>query len=205
MKTLLKIVGAVVVVAVLAFAGWQYQQMRRAKNAGLISEDITHDGSTWKADFTASIPAPEETVFNAIRDVEKTHNDRLKAVRIVSQTENTKTVQMDFAGFGGQTQTLQLEFKYLPAEHKIVYRTVDNPMVDTHAEYDLSEIPGGTNIQCHETAKMLAEVPAPDNVVKQVIRGLFVAQLESLKKSLNIASTDEADAGDEEPVFPQSN
>lgn len=204
MKTMFKILGAVAVAAVIVFAGWQFYQMRRAQKAGLISENITHDGDTWKADFSARIPAPEQTVFDAIRNVEKTHNSQVKAVRIVSQSGNTKTVQMDLAGFGGQTATIELEFKYLPADGKIIYRTVGNLLLDTQAEYDLSGAGGSTLIDFHQTTRMLTDVPAPDNVVKQVIRGVFIAQLESLKQSLNIASTDEADSGDEEPSFPSS-
>ena len=59
MKTLVKILAGVIVLAVVAIVGWHYYQMHRARQAGLLTENITHDGDIWKADFTARIPAPQ--------------------------------------------------------------------------------------------------------------------------------------------------
>ena len=86
MKTLVKVLAGVIVLAVVAIVGWHYYQLRRARQAGLLTENITHDGDIWKADFTARIPAPEQTVFDAIKNVETTHSDQVKAVRVVSRT-----------------------------------------------------------------------------------------------------------------------
>ena len=58
MKTTFKILGGVVVLAIVAVVGWHYYQLRRARQAGLLTENITHDGDLWKADFTARIPPP---------------------------------------------------------------------------------------------------------------------------------------------------
>jgi Polyketide cyclase / dehydrase and lipid transport len=197
MKTLLKILGGVIVLAVIALVGWNYYQTHRARQAGLLTEDITHDGDRWKADFTARIPAPEQTVFDAIKNVESTHSDQVKSVRVVSQSGNKKTVDMDIAGPGGQTITTELAFEYLPDEKKIVYNTVNNPVLDTQAVYQLTDEGSGTFIAYHQDTQMLQSLPVPDGVIKQVIRGIFVAQLEGLKKSLNIKTADESD--DDEP------
>jgi hypothetical protein len=197
MKTLLKILGAVIVLAVVAIVGWHYYQMHRARQAGLLTENITHDGDLWKADFTARIPAPEQTVFDAIRNVENTHSDQVKAVRVVSQSGNKKTVDMDIAGPGGQTITTELEFEYLPDEKKIVYNTVNNPMLETQAVYQLGDEGASTFIDYHQTTQMLQSIPVPDGVIKQVIRGIFVAQLETLKRQLNIKTADQTDSDDE--------
>ncbi|MGP0085632.1 MAG: SRPBCC family protein, partial [Steroidobacteraceae bacterium] len=158
-----------------------------------------HDGDVWKADFTARIPAPEQTVFDAIRDIEKTHNDQVKAVRIVSQSGNKKTVDLDIAGPGGQTITTELEFVYLPDQKKIVYHTVNNPLLDTEAVYQLGDEGASTFIDYHETTHLLQSLPVPDGVIKQVIRGIFVAQLETLKHDLNIKTDDEPSSGEDEP------
>src|SRR6202451_2032195 len=101
MKTLVKILGGVIVLAVVAIVGWHYYQMHRARQAGLLTEDITHDGDLWKADFTARIPAPEQTVFDAIKNVENTHSDQVKSLRVVSRRSNKKTAAMHIAGPGG--------------------------------------------------------------------------------------------------------
>jgi Polyketide cyclase / dehydrase and lipid transport len=197
MKTLLKMVGGVIVLAVVAIVGWEYYQTHRARPAGLLTEDITHDGDIWKADFTARIPAPEQTVFDAIKNVENTHSDQVKSVRVVSQSGNKKTVDMDIAGPGGQVITTELEFEYLPDEKKIVYNTVNNPMLDTQAVYQLSDEGASTFIDYHQNAHMLQSLPVPDGVIKQVIRGIFVSQLETLKRQLNIKTVDDTDNDDD--------
>lgn len=197
MSKALKIVGGLVVLIVVVYAGYRFYQSRRAQKAGLLSESITHDGDMWKADFTARIPAPEQTVFSAIRDIEKTHSDQIKAVRVVSQTGNKKTVDMDLAGFGGQTITTELEFEYLPDDKKIVYHTVNNPLLDTQATYQLGDEGSRTFIDYHETTHLLQSVPVPDGMIKQVIRSIFVAQLEGLKQALNIKTADDTSSDDE--------
>jgi hypothetical protein len=195
MKTVLKILAGVIVVAVVAIAGWHYLQIHRARQAGLLTENIGHDGDVWKADFTARIPAPEQTVFSAIRDIENTHNDQVKAVRVVSQSGNKKTVDLDLAGPGGQTITTELAFEYLPEEKKIVYHTVNNPLLDTEAVYQLGDEGASTFIDYHETTHLLHSLPVPDGIIKQVIRAIFVAQLESLKHTLNLKIADAPSSG----------
>jgi hypothetical protein len=198
MKSLVKIVAAVIVLAVVVLVGWRYYQLRRARQAGLLTEEITHDGDVWKAEFTARIPAPEQTVFDAIRNVENTRSDQVKAVRVVSQNGNKKTVDMDIAGPGGQLITTELAFEYLPDDKKIVYRTVNNPLFDTEAVYQLGdEGASSTFIDYHQNTHMLQTIPVPDGVIKQVIRGIFVAQLETLKRTLNIKTANQADTDDE--------
>jgi hypothetical protein len=198
MKNALKIVAAVVVVVIVGYGGWRAYESYRAKKAGLLTENIAHNGDVWNADFTARIPAPEQTVFNAIRNVENTHNDQVKAVRVLSQGGNVKLVEMDLAGPGGQTITTQLEFRYMPDEHKIVYHTINNPLLHTDAVYQLGDEGSSTLINFHGTTKILQEVPVPDGVIKQVIRSIFIAQLEALKHSLNITTADDSDSDDDE-------
>jgi len=197
MKTLVKILAGVMVLAVVAIVGWHYYEMHRARQAGLLTEDITHDGDVWKADFTARIPAPEQTVFDAIKNVENTHSDQVKSVRVVSQSGNKKTVDMDIAGPGGQVITTELEFEYLPDEKKIVYNTVNNPMLETQAVYQLSDEGASTFIDYHQNTHMLQSLPVPDGVIKQVIRGIFVSQLETLKRQLNIKTADNTNNDDD--------
>src|SRR6266446_4359490 len=124
MRKALTILVALVIVAIVGYEGWQYLQSRRAQQAGLLTENIGHDGDLWKADFTARIPAPEQVVYNAIRNIESTHSDQVKAVRVVSQNGDNKVVDLDLAGPGGQPITTRMEFHYLPAEKKIVYNNV---------------------------------------------------------------------------------
>lgn len=199
MSKALKILAGLAVVLIVVYAGFRYYQSRRAMKAGLLTEDITHDGDVWKANFTARIPAPEQTVFDAIRNIENTHSDQVKAVRVVSQNGNKKIVDLDIATFGGQTVTTELEFEYLPDDKKIVYHTINNPLLDTHAAYQLGDEGSSTFIDYHETTHLLQSVPVPDGIIKQVIRTVFIAQLDGLKQTLNIKTADNGASSDDEP------
>jgi hypothetical protein len=195
MSKALKIVGGFVVVLIVVYGGYRFYQSRRAQKAGLLTENITHDGDNWKADFTARIPAPEQTVFDAIRNIENAHSDQVKSVHVVSQSGNKKTVDMDL-GLGGQP--VELEFEYLPDDKKIVYHTINNPLLDTHATYQLSDEGSSTFIDYHQTTQLLQSLPVPDGFIRQAIRSLFVAQLEGLKHALNI-KTGDTSSDDDEP------
>jgi hypothetical protein len=198
MKPALKILAGVMVVAVVAIAGWRYHQMHRAQQAGLLTENIGHDGDIWKAEFTARIPAPEQTVFNTIRDIENMHTDQVKAVRVVSQSGNKKTVDMDIPGPAGRTNTIELQFEYLPEDKKIVFHTVNNPVVDIETVYQLGDEGASTFIDYHGTTHLLHPLPVPDAVIKQLIHAIFVAQLESLKHALNLKIADAPSSGGED-------
>ena len=196
MSKALRIVGAIVVVIVIGFAGWRYYQAHRARAAGIIAENITHDGDVWTADMTARVTAPEDTVYKAIRDVQNTHSDQVKAVRVVSDSGNTKVVDMDLNGPGGQAITTRLQFDYDPRNHRITYHTLDNPMLSTDAVYTLDDEGGSTLIKLHETTKFTQSLPVPDGVIKDVIRGIFVSQLEGLKRTLHVDTADKTNDDD---------
>ncbi|MDO8434900.1 MAG: hypothetical protein Q7S58_21075 [Candidatus Binatus sp.] len=197
MRRAVTVLVALAVIAFVAYEGWQHLQSRRAQQAGLITEDIRHDGDLWKADFTARIPAPEQVVYDALRNIESTHGDQLKAVRVISQNGDNKVVDIDLVGPGGQIITTRMEFHYLPAEKKIVYHTVNNPLFDTQAVYQFGDEGASTFIDYHQTTKLLQQMPVPDGVIKQVIRAIFVAQLEGLKQALHIKTADQADTSDD--------
>ncbi|HSU91956.1 MAG TPA: hypothetical protein VLI44_10895, partial [Sporolactobacillaceae bacterium] len=93
----------------------------------------------------------------------------------------------------------ELEFEYLPDEKKIVYHTLNNPLLETQAAYQLADEGSSTLITYHETTHLLQAVPVPDGVIKQVIRGIFISQLETLKRTLNIETVDTSGTSDDEP------
>ena len=189
-----KIVSTLVIVAVVVVGGYYLYQQHRARKAGMLSEKIQHQGDTWMADFTARIPAPEPKVFDTIKDVERAKSDQVKSVQVISQSGNTKTVQMQIAGPGGQDITTKLAFEYFPDQHRINYHTVDAGLFATEAQYDLEDEGASTLMKFHESTKVGQSLPVPDGVIKQVIRGVFLAQLEGLKKALNL---NEAESGED--------
>jgi carbon monoxide dehydrogenase subunit G len=192
-----KIVSALVIIAVLVVGGYVFYQRHRAQKAGLLTENIVHQGNAWNADFIARIGAPQQQVFDTIKDVERAKSDQVKSVTILSQTDTEKTVEMQIAGPAGQTITTRLAFQYFPAEHRITYHTVDSGAFVTNAEYDLDDEGATTLMKFHETTTVSQQLPVPDGVVKQVIRGIFLAQLEGLQKALHLSTADNDTDSDE--------
>jgi carbon monoxide dehydrogenase subunit G len=192
-----KIVSTLVIIAVVVVGGYYLYQQHRARKAGMLTETITHDGDAWTADFTARIGAPEQRVFDTIKDVEHAKSEQVKSVQVISQTDTTKTVQMQIAGPGGQDITTQLAFEYFPADRRITYHTVGDGPFATTAQYDLEDEGAATLMKFHESTKVGQSLPVPDGVIKQVIRGVFLAQLEGLKKALNLNQADNAQDTDE--------
>ena len=194
-----KFVG-ILIIAVAAVAGGYYlYQQHRARKAGLMTENIVHQGDMWKAAFTARIGAPEQRVFDTIKDVEHAKSDQVKSVRVLSQTDKDKTVEMQIAGPGGQDIVTQLAFQYFPEQHRITYHTVGGGDFATEAQYDLEDEGATTLLTFHESTKVGQSLPVPDGVIKQVIRGVFLAQLEGLKRSLNLSDASDGPSDSEEP------
>ena len=192
-----KIVSALVIIAMVAVGGYYFYQRHRARKAGVLTENIVHDGDGWSADFTARIGAPEPRVYDAIKDVERAKSDQVKSVKVISQTDKDKTVEMQIAGPGGQDITTRLAFEYFPEQHRIAYHTVEGGPFATTAQYDLEDEGSTTLMKFHESTKVGQSMPVPDGVVKQVIRGVFIAQLEGLKKALNLTEADSGEDTDE--------
>jgi carbon monoxide dehydrogenase subunit G len=192
-----KVVSTMMILAVVAVGGYYLYQQHRARKAGMLTENITHDGDNWTADFTARVGAPEQRVFDTIKDVEHAKSDQVKSVQVISQTDTTKTVQMQIAGPGGQDITTRLAFEYFPDQRRITYHTVDGGLFATTAQYDLADEGATTMMTFHESTKVGQSLPVPDGVIKQVIRGVFLAQLEGLKKALNLNEADSGDNTDE--------
>ncbi len=192
-----KIVSTLVIIVVVVVGGYYLYQQHRARKAGMLTENITHDGDAWTADFTARIGAPEPRVFDAIKDVEHAKSEQVKSVQVISQTANAKTVEMQIAGPGGQDITTRLAFEYFPADNRIVYHTVGDGPFATTAEYNLVDEGSSTLMKFHESTKVGQSLPVPDGVIKQVIRGVFLAQLEGLKKALNLNEADSGEDNDE--------
>jgi len=199
MSTTYRIVSAVLLVAVISAVGWYAYKRFTARVPGLVSEEIVHDGDMWRADFTVRIPAEPEAVFDAIRNIEGSRSEQVRNVRVVADSGSSKTVELEMAGPAGQTSKTTLAFDYFPAENRITYKTVASPMFETHAEYQLSDEGGSTLLKFHQETQLLQRVPLPDGMMKQVIRGIFVAQLDSLRRSLNVQFADEPE---EEVVVP---
>ena len=192
-----KIVSAVLILAVVLGIAYYAHQRYHARRMGLLSQRIEHDGDAWKARFTARIAAPEQSVFDAIRDVgHGGHPGGVKGLRVLSDSGNQKTVEMELAGPAGQTIVTRLAFQYFPSEHRITYRTLGSGDFMTQAEYQLEPEGSSTLIRFHEVTTIREPMPVPDGLIKDVIRNVFLAQLKDLRHKLHIRSAESSDEGE---------
>ncbi|HYA34757.1 MAG TPA: SRPBCC family protein [Candidatus Binataceae bacterium] len=193
-----RVMSALVVGVIAAVGVYYVYQSQRAHRAGMVSETIEHKGDVWETNFSARLPAPEASVFDAIKNFENSHSEEIKSVKVLSETEDEKTVEMTLAAPAGQTITTVLQFHYFPEDRKITYKTVNATDFATDAEYQLTDEGANTLLKFHGQTKITQQLPVPDGVIKHVIRGTFMAQLEGLRRSLHIQSA-QADEDADEP------
>lgn len=194
-----RVVSTLVILAIIALGGYYVYNRLYPKAPGVVSEKIEHHGDTWHAEFSARVAAPEQQVFDAIRDVENNPpNDLIKSVKVVAQRDNEKTVEMNMAAPMGQTLTTDLQFHYFPADHRITYQTVGGNAFNTQAEYTLSDEGSSTLLKLKESTTVPAGMPVPDAIIKRAIRGIFIAQMQGLNRKLNLNTASNGQE-DEEP------
>ncbi len=194
-----RVVSTLVILAIVAFGGYYLYNYLHPKAPGVVSEKIEHQGDNWHAEFSARVGAPEQQVFDAIRNIENNPpNDLIKSVKVVEQKDNEKTVQMDMAAPMGQTLTTDLQFHYFPADHRITYQTVGGNAFNTQAEYTLSDEGSSTLLNLKETTTVPQGMPVPDAIIRRAIRGIFIAQIQGLNRKLNL-NTASNDQDDDEP------
>jgi hypothetical protein len=192
-----RVVSTLVIVGVVIFAVYYLYQQHRVVKSGVLTENITHQGEQWTADFTARVAAPEAQVFDTIKNFDKGHYDEIKSMQVISQSDNQKTIEMQIAAVPGQVTTTRVMFQYFPAEQRITYHTLDRGPFATSAEYDLTAEGSNTLLRFRDTTTVPQGLPVPDMIVKRFIRGYFVSQLQGLQKTLNIADADSSDDNDQ--------
>ena len=200
-KTARRLIVLVAVAALVVFA-YRLYQSRRAQQAGILSESIEHQGDAWTVDYTARLPAPAKTVFGAIEHIENSHSDSIRSVKVLSQNGNRKVVELTMNGPANQSVVTKIAFEYFPDDDRITYRTLDSPMFDTSAEYKLTDEGVSTVINFHQTATASKPVNLPDVIVKEVIRSVFIGQLDGIKQALNISASTADDEADKDPDEP---
>jgi hypothetical protein len=190
-------VSTLVIVALVGLGAYYLYQRHRVSKAGVLTENITHQGDQWNAEFTARVAAPERQVFDTIKNFDKGHYDEIKSMQVISESANQKVVEMQIAAIPGQVMTTRVGFQFFPDQNRITYRTLDPGMFSTNAEYDLTDEGANTLIKFTDTTVMPGQIPVPDAIIKRFIRGYFVSQLQDLQKTLNIADSGSGDDNDE--------
>jgi hypothetical protein len=197
-KVYVSIASLTVAVGVAAVA-YHFRGDRCGQKPGIISEDIKGSGDTWDADFKARVSAPEKDVFRVMENVENAKSDQILNIKVLSNQGNTKTVEVDFAGPTGASFPAQFAFQYFPGENRITYESLNSQVFQTGGDCRLQAECAATLIDCRQFTKLLQQVPLTDGVIKENMRQLFVAQLDSLHGALHVQIPDQSDENDDEP------
>jgi hypothetical protein len=193
-----RVVSTLVVVTVVVLGAYYLYQRRREHNAGVLTENITHQGDQWNAEFTARIAAPEPQVFDTIKNFDKNHYDEIKSMQVISESDNQKVIEIQIAALPGQVMTTRLGFQFFPEQRRITYRTLSGGPFASDAEYDLTDEGAHTLIRFTDTTTVPNQIPVPDAIIKRFIRGYFVSQLQDLQKTLHVADSVDASGSDDD-------
>jgi len=190
-----KIFWGVLVLCVvgLVTAGWWYLRLRLAAQqwegpvAEILSEKLEKDTDTMEIEFTSRVDAPVDAVFRAFTEPERSQefSDSVRYAKLLSNEGNRKTVEFEMVILG-QPQRLTLEFTFVPGEHRVTIRTIENQFSDLSGEYRLTPSPDGTKTLITYTgiSKDKAKLPVPLALQKSALRETFVSTIRALKKGL---------------------
>ena len=190
-----KIFWGVLVLSVvgLVTAGWWYLRLRSAAQqwegpvAEILSEKLEKDTDTMEIEFTSRVDAPVDAVFGAFTEPERSQefSDSVRYAKLLSNEGNRKTVEFEMVILG-QPQRLTLEFTFVPGEHRVTIRTIENQFSDLSGEYRLTPSPDGTKTLITYTgiSKDKAKLPVPLALQKSALRETFVSTIRALKKGL---------------------
>ncbi len=182
----------VVVVVVLAYAGYQMVRLRgeAAKWSGpmkeIVEEQVTHDNNVTRARFVSLIDAPIDKVQKAVWDVE--HSDQMvaniKLSKLLESNGNTKLLEMNLQALNLPLQNYTMEFTLHPDEHRVTFKTIKSQAQDIEGEYKLEASPDGTKTQLTytSTARDKIAVPFPQSVLDSANRETYVNTIRGIEK-----------------------
>ncbi len=182
----------VVVVVVLAYAGYQMVRLRgeAAKWSGpmkeIVEEQVTHDNNVTRARFVSLIDAPIDKVQKAVWDVE--HSDQMvaniKLSKLLESKGDTKLLEMNLQALNLPLQNYTMEFTLHPEEHRVTFKTIKSQAQDIDGEYKLEASPDGTKTQLTytSTARDKIAVPFPQSVLDSANRETYVNTIRGIEK-----------------------
>lgn len=186
-----KVIGGVVVAAVLAIAGFYYlrlqQEAAKWKDAKeIVEESFVKDGAVANIRYVAVIQAPIDKVQDAVWAVEKGSDmvANIKKSTLVKQEGNTKTVEIQLQALSLPLQQYVMEFTLDPANHLVNFKTTQAQAADLVGTYRLETSPDGTRTRLIYEAKSTDKIaiPFPDAVIESANRETFVNTVRGIQK-----------------------
>jgi hypothetical protein len=194
-----KLIALLAVVVGVGAVAYYLRSNRCGQKPGIISEDINGSGDNWSADFRARVSAPEQEVFRALGKVENAKSDQILDIKVLSDLGSTKLVEVDFAGPTGSSVPTQFRFEFFSSQDRFTYKSLDSQVFQIDGDCRLQPECAATLIECRQATQLLQPRPLVDGIIKENIRQIFVAQLDSLRSALHVQIPDQTDGDNDEP------
>lgn len=187
----IKIIGALVVLAVVAAGGlyWYRLQQQAAlwKNAKeIVEESFNKDGAVANVRYVGIIDAPIDKVQDAVWAVEKSSEmvANIKKSELLKSEGDQKTVLMQLQALNLPLQQYTMQFTLDPAAHRVTFKTLQAQAADLEGAYVLQSSPDGKRTKLIYEAKSTDKiaVPFPSSVIESANRETFVNTIRGINK-----------------------
>jgi len=191
-KNLLWGVLALLALGLIGFGVWYSRVQSAARQwekpvAEILSEKLEKDADTIAIEFSSRIDAPVDTVFRALTEPERMQefSETVRYSKLLRSEGNQKAIELDMVVLG-QPQRVAIEFTFLPAEHRVTFKTLESQFSDFSGEYRLTPSPdrAKTLLTYTGTAKDKVKLPIPLAFQKSALRETFVSTIRALKKGI---------------------
>jgi hypothetical protein len=187
----LKLAGGLVVLAVVAGAGFYWYQLQQQaalwKDAKeIVDESFNKDGGTATIRYVGVIDAPIAKVQDAVWAVEKSSEmvANIKKSELIKAEGNEKTVLMQLQALNLPLQQYTMQFTLDPALHRVAFKTLQAQAADLEGAYVLEASPDGTRTRLIYEATSVDKiaVPFPAAVIESANRETFVNTVRGINK-----------------------
>ncbi|HSQ01614.1 MAG TPA: hypothetical protein VL049_30690 [Candidatus Dormibacteraeota bacterium] len=188
-----KIIGALVVVAVVGAVALYWVQLQRQaavwKNAKeIVEESFNKDGGVATIRYVGIIDAPVDKVQEAVWAVEKSSEmvANIKKSELLKAEGNDKTVLMQLQALNLPLQQYTMQFTLDPATHRVRFKTLQAQAADLEGAYVLQGSPDGKRTKLIYEAKSTDKiaVPFPSAVIESANRETFVNTIRGINKAV---------------------
>jgi len=191
-KTILAVVGAVVVIVVGAGVYWYMQQLAQARlwsgpHKEIVAEKVQKDGNVTTTHYESIIDAPLAAVQKALWDPEDSSKtvENITLSKLIKAEGNTKVVEMNVRALSLPLQYYTMEFTLHPDEHRITFKTTQSQAQDLQGEYILQPSPDGKRTLVTYNSKSTDKIalPFPDAVAESANREVFINTMRGIEKT----------------------
>jgi len=196
----MKAILAIVVVLVLAAAGYFYVQYSKIQQAAacpakeIATSNLSKSGDTWHIAFTSKFDAPLDKVFDAFQHPERAVEfapENVMKSEVVKDEGNTKTIdvvgKLDILPPGFKVQNLRTQYTVYPDQHRITSKSIDFKLADIDSEYKFEPTADGkTVLKFNQTSKQKQQMLV-EALQKGALCETYATQVRAVNRALGLA------------------